>query len=92
MSGHLYEAVSVYRWTLQMQRAVGGTVFTVHDDVHGSVLSVDGCAAMLVAYFETGDPGGTGCQGVPGPTDSSTAPAANASFTSSADQPATLFG
>jgi pimeloyl-ACP methyl ester carboxylesterase len=92
MSGHLYEAVSVYRWTLQMQRDVGGTVFTVHDDVHGSVLSVDGCAAMLVAYFETGDPGGTGCQGVPGPTDSSTAPAANASFTSSADQPATLFG
>ena len=36
LSGHLYESVSVYQWTPQAQAAIGGTVFTVHDDVHGS--------------------------------------------------------
>lgn len=92
MSGHRYESVSVYQWTLEMQRAVGGTVFTVEDDVHGSVLRVEGCAAMLVAYFETGSAGGTGCQGVPGPVAASTANGAGVNSMSPAFQPATLFG
>lgn len=92
MSGHRYEAVSVYQWTLEMQRAVGGTVFTVEDDVHGSVLRVDGCAAMLVDYFETGTPGGAGCQGVPGPATASPANSAGANAASPAFQPTTLFG
>jgi pimeloyl-ACP methyl ester carboxylesterase len=90
MSGHRYESVSVYQWTLEMQRAVGGTVFTVRDDVHGSVLRVEGCAAMLVNYFETGSPGGTGCQGVPGPAGPASAAGVNSA--SPAFQKTTLFG
>jgi pimeloyl-ACP methyl ester carboxylesterase len=87
MSGHRYEAVSVYEWTIQMQAAVGGTVFTVDDDVHGSVLRVQECAAKLVAYFETGSPGARGCQGVPGP-----AAAARAESPEPAFEKTTLFG
>jgi pimeloyl-ACP methyl ester carboxylesterase len=75
MSGHRYESVSVYEWTIQMRQAIGGTVFTVEDDVHGSVLRVAECAAKLVAYFETGNPGARGCRGAPGPDDPAAAPA-----------------
>lgn len=67
-------------------------MFTVEDDVHGSVLRVDGCAAMLVDYFETGTPGGAGCQGVPGPATASPANSAGANSASPAFQPTTLFG
>jgi pimeloyl-ACP methyl ester carboxylesterase len=54
LSGHLYETPSPYEWTGQMQDAVGGQVFTVRDDVHGSVLRVPDCAAKLVSFFNTG--------------------------------------
>jgi hypothetical protein len=37
-----------------MRNEVGGTVFTVEDDVHGSVLRVPDCAAKLVSFFTTG--------------------------------------
>jgi pimeloyl-ACP methyl ester carboxylesterase len=67
MSGHRYESVSPYEWTTEMRAAIGGTVFTVDDDEHGSVLFVPDCAAKLVTYFETGTPGARGCQGAPGP-------------------------
>lgn len=74
MSGHRYESPSQYEWTIQMQAAIGRTVFTVNDDVHVSVLHVPDCAAKLVTYFDTGTPGADGCQGVPipepGPTPS----------------------
>ncbi|HKS98980.1 MAG TPA: alpha/beta fold hydrolase, partial [Rugosimonospora sp.] len=66
LSGHLYEAVSVYKWTPQMRSIVGGTVYTVRDDVHGSVLRVPACAADLVAYFDTGRTP-PGCAGSPQP-------------------------
>jgi pimeloyl-ACP methyl ester carboxylesterase len=92
MSGHRYESVSVYQWTLEMQRAVGGTVFTVEDDVHGSVLRVEECAAKLVAYFETGNPGARGCQGVPGPDQASATSATSAGPLSPAFERPTLFG
>ncbi|WP_285665119.1 alpha/beta fold hydrolase [Actinorhabdospora filicis] len=61
LSGHRYEAVTPYQWTLDMRDAIGGTVVTVEDDVHVSVLYKPGCAAMLVRYFRTGSPGALSC-------------------------------
>lgn len=51
-----------------MKAAVGGTTFSVEDDVHGSVIEAPDCAAHVVAYFRTGKPGASGGQGVPVPT------------------------
>ncbi|MEV0199202.1 alpha/beta fold hydrolase [Nonomuraea sp. NPDC050691] len=62
LAGHLYEFMSVYDWTLQTRRAVGGTVYTVADDVHVSATRVPECAADVVRYFETGRIG-RGCGG-----------------------------
>jgi pimeloyl-ACP methyl ester carboxylesterase len=73
LSGHLYEAVSVYKWTPQMRSIIGGAVFTVRDDVHGSVLFEPGCGAKMLAYFDTGRIE-LGCAGMTQPT---TAPAAS---------------
>ncbi|MFI6733132.1 hypothetical protein ACIBI9_09390 [Nonomuraea sp. NPDC050451] len=47
---------------LQTRRAIGGTVYTVADDVHVSTTRVPGCAADVVRYFETGRIG-RGCEG-----------------------------
>ncbi|MBB4938486.1 hypothetical protein FHR32_002791 [Streptosporangium album] len=66
LSGHRYESISLYAWTTQMRSAVGGTVFTVNDDMHGSVLREPSCAAKLVSYFTTGRID-RGCDGVPVP-------------------------
>jgi pimeloyl-ACP methyl ester carboxylesterase len=66
LAGHRYEAGSPYEWTPQMRAAIGGTVFTVDDDVHGSVLREPGCAAELVSYFTTGRIH-RGCAGIPTP-------------------------
>jgi pimeloyl-ACP methyl ester carboxylesterase len=73
LSGHRYEIVSLYEWTTQMYSIIGGTVFTVNDDVHGSVLRVPACAAKLVSYFSTGRID-RGCDGVavPASADGST--------------------
>ncbi|GAA2274698.1 alpha/beta hydrolase [Nonomuraea roseoviolacea subsp. roseoviolacea] len=62
LAGHLHEFMSVYDWTLQTRRAVGGTVYTVADDVHVSTTRVPECAADVVRYFETGRIG-RGCAG-----------------------------
>jgi hypothetical protein len=67
LSGHRYEAMSVYEWTLQMQVAVGGQVYTVNDDVHVSATRVPECAADVTTYFTTGRID-RGCDGVPVPT------------------------
>ncbi|NUW32855.1 alpha/beta fold hydrolase [Nonomuraea sp. SMC257] len=67
LAGHLHEFMSVYDWTLQTRRAVGGTVYTVADDVHVSTTRVPECAADVVKYFETGRIGG-GCEGSPMPS------------------------
>ncbi|MFF4621173.1 alpha/beta fold hydrolase [Nonomuraea jabiensis] len=66
LAGHRYESVSLYEWTKQMHAAIGGTVFTVDDDVHGSVPRVPDCATELVSYFNTGRIDG-GCDGTPVP-------------------------
>jgi hypothetical protein len=66
LAGHRYENVTPYEWAVRMQRKVGGNLFTVNDDEHGSVLKNAGCAAKLVAYFDTGRID-QGCAGVPVP-------------------------
>ncbi|MET7329724.1 alpha/beta fold hydrolase [Nonomuraea sp. NPDC005650] len=67
LAGHLYEFMSVYDWTLQTRRAIGGTVYTVADDVHVSTTRMPKCAADVVRYFETGRIG-KGCGGSPIPS------------------------
>jgi pimeloyl-ACP methyl ester carboxylesterase len=67
MSGHLYETRAPYVWTRQMQAVIGGRVFTVQDDIHGSVLDVPACAAHMVTFLDTGRSAGRGCAGVPVP-------------------------
>jgi hypothetical protein len=63
LSGHRYETDSSYTCTQAMQAAIGGTVFTVEDDVPESGLHVPKCVRHIVAYFKTGDPDGDGCPG-----------------------------
>ncbi|SFO31486.1 TAP-like protein [Actinomadura madurae] len=67
LSAHRHESATPYAWAPRMQAAVGGTLATIDDDVHGSALRVPGCAAKIVAYFETGRRTTT-CPGVPTPT------------------------
>jgi pimeloyl-ACP methyl ester carboxylesterase len=66
LAGHRYENITPYEWATRMQQKVGGTLFTVADDEHGSVLKNPGCAAELVTYFNTGRVD-QGCHGVPMP-------------------------
>lgn len=63
MSGHTYEAISPYQWTPDMQAAVGGSIVTVNDDVHGSVALSADCAAIVVGYFERGRLSSRTCEG-----------------------------
>jgi pimeloyl-ACP methyl ester carboxylesterase len=67
LSGHRYESISAYEWTADTQAAIGGTVFTVDDDIHGSAARERDCASHIVAYFDTGHADGAGCPGVPVP-------------------------
>ncbi|GAA3619838.1 alpha/beta hydrolase [Nonomuraea rosea] len=66
LSGHRHESISPYAWTTDMRRTIGGTLFTVEDDMHGSAIREPDCAAELVSYFLTGRIG-RGCQGVATP-------------------------
>ncbi|MGN9911036.1 alpha/beta fold hydrolase [Phytohabitans sp. LJ34] len=67
LSGHRWETPSPYEWTLETKAIVGGKVYTVDDDVHGSALMEPACATDVVSYFDTGRIDG-GCAGVPVPT------------------------
>jgi pimeloyl-ACP methyl ester carboxylesterase len=79
LSGHRYEAVTPYPWAGELQATIGGRVFTVNDDAHGSVPFVPECAAHLSAYFDTGRPNGNTCQGASaGPPTTEPTPAAAA--------------
>ncbi|SDI10068.1 TAP-like protein [Sinosporangium album] len=66
LSGHRHESISPYEWTLQMRKAIGGKVFTVDDDMHGSATKEQNCAVEMVSFFTTGRIG-RGCQGVATP-------------------------
>ncbi len=53
-----------------MRAVVGGTVYTVGDDMHASVLRDPTCSADLVSYFTTGFTTGRigpGCPGLAAP-------------------------
>lgn len=68
MSAHRHEVPSPYPWALQTRAAVGGSLLTVDDDVHGSTTSMPSdCAPRLASYFLTGHPRDGRCQGVPLP-------------------------
>jgi pimeloyl-ACP methyl ester carboxylesterase len=67
MSGHRYESTTPYPWVGQLRSAIGGTVFTVDDDIHGSLPFVADCAEHLAAYFMTGRADSGQCQGVAAP-------------------------
>ncbi|MBO2453076.1 alpha/beta fold hydrolase [Actinomadura barringtoniae] len=83
MSAHRYEVPSPYPWSLQMRAAVGGSVLTVDDDIHGSVAGMPSdCAPRIAAYFASGKPDNGECQGVPVPTSTSTSADALKSSTS----------
>ncbi|WP_281283642.1 alpha/beta hydrolase [Nonomuraea longispora] len=49
-----HETVTPYEWARAMRAAIGGTLVSIDDDVHGSAAQVPGCAAKVIAYFETG--------------------------------------
>ena len=63
LSGHLYETVTPYVWTKEMQSQIGGTLLTVLDDGHGSIRQTE-CGAKVVDFFRTGKPA-TGSCGTP---------------------------
>lgn len=62
LSGHLYETVTPYVWTQQMQARIGGTVLTVLDDEHGSIRRIE-CGTKVVDFFRTGKPATGSCGG-----------------------------
>ncbi|WP_203828247.1 alpha/beta fold hydrolase [Actinoplanes palleronii] len=64
LSGHRWESPTPYSWIAQVRSTIGGTVFTVEDDIHGSVARVPECTEHLEAYFLTGRPDAGGCTGV----------------------------
>jgi hypothetical protein len=66
MSGHLYETVAPYQWTLQMQSPISGKVFTVDDDTHGAAMFVESCASDAIAYFDAGASQTRQCPDFPG--------------------------
>ncbi|TDV55152.1 alpha/beta fold hydrolase [Actinophytocola oryzae] len=66
LSGHRYENITPYEWAARLHSKIGGSLFTVEDDEHGSVLKNADCAEELVAYFNTGRID-RGCDGVPTP-------------------------
>ncbi|MCP2342400.1 alpha/beta fold hydrolase [Actinomadura rupiterrae] len=90
MSAHRYEVPSPYPWSLQMRSAVGGSVLTVDDDVHGSAAGMPtDCAAHITSYFATGRPDNGTCKGLPAPTSTEPQPrpGAQKSFTGLFAQP-----
>ncbi|TDB73179.1 hypothetical protein [Micromonospora sp. KC723] len=65
LAGHRWETPSPYGWTIQTHAIVGGRVYTVDDDVHGSALVE--CATDVIGFFDTGRID-VSCAGVPVPT------------------------
>jgi hypothetical protein len=67
LAAHLYEFMSVYDWSRQTRKTIGGTIYTVADDAHVSTTRLPACAAEVVSYFETGQID-RGCPGVRPPS------------------------
>ena len=51
-----------------MRAVIGGSLLTVDDDVHASAVRAPGCAAHIVAFFDTGRPDARHCSGAPKPS------------------------
>lgn len=51
LSGHRHESQSPYEWTPQMRDAIGGTIETIDDDVHGSVPMNERSALRMAEWF-----------------------------------------
>ncbi|MBW4720335.1 alpha/beta fold hydrolase [Saccharothrix obliqua] len=62
LSGHADEDTTPHEWAVATRKAVGGTLLTVQDDVHGS-LAKTSCAAKAVDFFRTGRTAGGTCPG-----------------------------
>lgn len=63
LSGHINEYVTPYAWAVALRHAIGGTLLTIEDDVHGSLSRLP-CAAKAVDFFRTGHTTGGTCPGV----------------------------
>jgi pimeloyl-ACP methyl ester carboxylesterase len=85
LSGHRWESPTPYEWIAQVQAKIGGTVFTVEDDIHGSVARVPECTEHLEAYFLTGRPDSGGCTGVTPPDTTASTASASVAAAAAAD-------
>ncbi|MFF0144180.1 alpha/beta hydrolase [Amycolatopsis sulphurea] len=54
--GHQSESVTPYSGTTEMQRRMGGSLLTVKDDRHGSLVKLP-YASEVVRFSEAGQPG-----------------------------------
>ncbi|HUQ59950.1 alpha/beta fold hydrolase [Lentzea sp.] len=64
--GHLYESITPIGWAREMRTRIGGTLLTVEDDEHGSLMDLP-CAAKAVEFFDTGRTSDGSCPGAPIP-------------------------
>ena len=66
--GHRFESQTPYGWALAMRERIGGTLLTVEDDFHGSLLRLP-CGSLGVDFFETGEAASGTCPGaeIPAP-------------------------
>jgi pimeloyl-ACP methyl ester carboxylesterase len=88
MSAHRYEFISPYAWAKQMRAAIGGTILTVDDDVHGSAGGRDSdCSAQIAPYFFSGRLRKQRCQGIPIPTESGAPPPGRKAAAASLESP-----
>lgn len=63
ISGHAKEFSTPYSWAVDLNDAIGGTLLTIDDNVHGSLSRIP-CAAKAVDFFRTGHTTGGSCPGV----------------------------
>ncbi|WP_246842925.1 alpha/beta fold hydrolase [Allokutzneria sp. NRRL B-24872] len=71
--GHLYEGVTPIDWAVSMRGKIGGSLFTIEDDRHGSLSRLP-CGATGVEFFATGRASAASCPGEPIPTPETSAP------------------
>ncbi|MCX4428761.1 alpha/beta hydrolase [Streptomyces mirabilis] len=62
LSGHKDEDVTPYRWVQEAQKATGGALLTVQDDVHASLAQLP-CVSKVLAFFRSGNTTNGTCPG-----------------------------
>ncbi|MCP3803121.1 alpha/beta hydrolase [Allokutzneria sp. A3M-2-11 16] len=78
--GHLYEGVTPIDWAVSMRAKIGGALFTIEDDWHGSLSRLP-CGATGVEFFATGKASTASCTGAPIPTPETAAPSSGDGLT-----------